>query len=180
MQAYLPILYPAMLCFVALASCEQAKAPGPAPGFIATQTDSALYAQATADPATFVWYQSNPARLRSASTSGHSPYQRTRYNAIAAAALTDGGKLPRGGSFPDGSLIVKELFNNPSGTGTFELLAVMKKESNNPNAAKGWLWAEYLPAISSNYIKLDGKGAACTGCHADGADRDYTRLFETP
>ena len=164
------------LTFLFAMGCKRAS--DMAPAYAATAlTDSALYAEADQKTG-FVWYRGDSSRRRSASSSGHLRYMRVRYNQIAAAALTDSGRLPIGGRFPEGSLIVKELFADSAGSGPFALLAVMKKEPTNPNAANGWVWGEYLPQLVSDYIRLDGKGAACTTCHSMAGNRDYARLFD--
>jgi hypothetical protein len=118
-------------------------------------TDAALYAEATASTG-FSWYQREDATPKqSGRGTGHSPFRRVRYNAIAAAALTDSGRLPKGQVFPEGSLIVKELYSDATINSPWELIAVMKKSSQDFNAVQGWVWGEYLPQISSDYIRLD-------------------------
>ena len=122
----------------------------------------------------FTYYKGNTAVLPSSNLGGHNKPFRVRYNTIAQAAMTDNGKLPAGGSFPDGSLIVKEIFDG--GGNKLELLAIMEKATTNSAAGAGWLWAEYDPE-SKVVISVDDKGKACTSCHAIN-DRDYNRLFE--
>jgi len=139
-----------------------------------TSTDSALWAQ-TQTPR-WLAYRNNTFVLRSDSTSGHSPYFRLRYNEIAWKAMTDDGKLPIGKAFPEGAMIVKDLYNDSSG-GLPVLTAVMKKEQLNPLASGGWLWAEYLPG-GADYVPLVSKGAACISCHSEDPNRDLTRIFD--
>jgi hypothetical protein len=122
----------------------------------------------------FVYYKNTDEILNSSQPSAHNKYFRTRFNSIASAALTDNGKLPIGTNFPEGSLVVKELFD--SKTGSLKLIAVMEKLSGNSAAANGWLWAEYTPD-GKVVVSLDEKGKSCVSCHSTNA-RDYVRLFE--
>jgi hypothetical protein len=121
----------------------------------------------------FSYYKGSNAILASSNPSAHNPYFRMRYNAIAIAAMTDNGKLPVGGSFPDGSVVVKELYDSP--TGALKLLAVMEKSSSNSLAGEGWLWGEYEPD-GKVFYSIDKKGIGCTGCHSTNAI-DYNRVF---
>ncbi len=124
------------------------------------------------DESGYVFYKADPIVKESSPQSAHNNYFRVKYNAIAYAALTDTGKLPIGGSFPEGSLVVKELYDNL--TGDIQLLAVMKK-TNSDNAAQGWEWAEYKTNGDVIY-GITKKGEACTSCHSTDA-RDYNRIF---
>ncbi|MFN4880701.1 MAG: cytochrome P460 family protein [Bacteroidota bacterium] len=54
-------------------------------------------------------------------------------------------------------------------------LVVMKK-SSKPEAAQGWLWAEYN-ADGSVSVSLTNKGEACISCHSINS-RDYNRVFD--
>jgi len=121
----------------------------------------------------FTYYKGSDAILPSSNPSAHNPFFRMRYNATALNAMTDNGKLPVGASFPDGSLIVKELYN--AQTGALKLLAVMEKSSSNSLSAENWLWAEYEPDGKVAY-SIHKKGEGCTGCHSTDA-RDYNRVF---
>jgi hypothetical protein len=94
---------------------------------------------------------------------------RTRYNARAAALLDANGKVRAGASFPDSSLIVKELI---TGT-TLNRYAVMMKMRASGNAGGGWLWAYYAPDGSSQ-ISIREQGRSCVSCHSSGID--HTRM----
>ena len=136
------------------------------------ETDQLLFAKAKL-LTSFTYYKANDSIYKSSPQSAHVAYFRVRFNAIAQAALTDGGKLPMGGSFPTGSLIVKELHqdslgNSPSG------YAIMEKLPNDTTQAETWVWAEYN--LSGTGYTINKKGAICTGCHSMN-DRDKVRLF---
>lgn len=139
-----------------------------------TETDKALFERSNTT-AGFTYYMNNDSVLPSSSPSAHNAYFRVRFNSIAYAALTDNGKLPAGGSFPDGSLIVKELYD--SQTGSLQLLAVMEKASNNSAAGSGYLWGEYEPDGQAVF-STSKKGNGCISCHDNSGNRDLVRLFE--
>ena len=107
-------------------------------------------------------------------STAHQPMVRVSMNAKALTALQN-GKLPSGGKFPDGSIIFKEVQTN-GGTTTF---VVLYKDSANPQAGNGWLWAEFSPSGSVGY-PIANRGAACTGCHSleQGPRNDFVRTFE--
>ena len=108
-------------------------------------------------------------------SSAHQPFIRVSLNATAAAALQN-GRLPAGASFPDGSIVFKEVL-------TFDrvptVYAVMYKDRANALAGNGWLWAEYRPNGSVGF-SITNRGDACTSCHAleQGSQNDLVRSFE--
>ncbi len=108
-------------------------------------------------------------------TGPHVPIVRVRMNARALDALQN-GKLPSAASFPDGSVIFKEVITS---SGDANLYAVMYKDRGNPLAGNGWLWAEYRPNGSTAF-SVTSRGSACTGCHSlnDGPRNDFVRIFE--
>ncbi len=138
----------------------------------ATGLDKELYDTAVATTG-FTYFKNDPTIRPSSNPSAHNDYMRVRFNSIAQAALDSTGELPSGSSFPNGSLIVKELYDSP--TGSIKLYAVMKKDSSNSQAGANWLWAEYNPDETVAF-SVSKKGDGCTGCH--GVGRDYTRVFD--
>lgn len=110
--------------------------------------------------------------LNPASTSPHGAFK-LRFNQIAWAALDEQEKLPKGKTFPEGSVIVKEVFSNNA----VSVYAIMKKTSSDYNAKEGWLWAEILPDGKPAY-QLSLKGAVCVNCHRDTPNRDLVRTFD--
>ncbi len=106
----------------------------------------------------------------------HRPIIRVSFNTIAAGAL-QGGRLPSGATFPSGSIVFKEI--KPSATAATSLYAVMVKDTGNPLAGDGWLWAEYGPSGSVTY-SVNSRGGACTSCHRreQGPRNDLVRSFE--
>ncbi|HXH18206.1 MAG TPA: cytochrome P460 family protein [Chitinophagales bacterium] len=140
----------------------------------ATGIDKELFDEATAS-AGFSYYINTPAITPSSPQSAHNAYMRVRFNSVAQSALDNvTGELPAGASFPNGSMIVKELYDSP--TEPVVLYAIMKKDSSNANAGANWLWAEIKPDRSVAFPATK-KGSSCTGCHSMNS-RDYTRIFD--
>lgn len=107
-------------------------------------------------------------------SNAHQPLVRVSMNAQALEALQSGA-LPSGATFPDGSVIFKQIISGGQPT----LYAVIYKDKDNPLAGNGWLWAEFQPN-GSTFISLTRKGVNCTGCHAreQGPPHDFVRTFE--
>ncbi|MCC6372771.1 MAG: cytochrome P460 family protein [Bacteroidia bacterium] len=106
---------------------------------------------------------------------GGSPHGnfKLKFNSTAVASLGSDGKLPVGGNFNEGSLIVKEVYSGNELT----LYAIMKKDSKSKFASNKWVWAEYKPNGDVVYnVSKDGK--SCTSCHSSGTTRDFTRSFD--
>ncbi len=135
--------------------------------------DLELFNLATATTG-FSWFQTDSIRA-SSNPSAHNAYMRVRFNQTAAAILGSDGKLPVGASFPNGSLIVKELYDSP--TGSLQLYAIMQKDSTDSNAGANWLWAEIKPD-SKVVFSVSEKGDGCTGCHGSTPNREFSRVFD--
>ncbi len=107
-------------------------------------------------------------------STAHQPLVRVSMNAVAFGALS-GGRLPAGTSFPQGSIIFKEI---RQGDSTY-LYAVIYKEPASSFASNGWLWAELYPD-GTPFISMTLGGRNCTGCHAreQGPQNDFVRTFE--
>lgn len=166
-------LLPLLLLFVACSKSKETNISPPASSLTQITTEADLFRLSNYN-ANFQWYLNSSNRRLSANASAHSPWMRVRFNPIAAAALTDSGKLPLNGFFPRGSLIVKELFE--SETDSLRYLAVMYKDSLHPDQANGWVWGEF-ESTGSPLIALSTKGSICTSCHQQDS-RDWTRLFD--
>ena len=100
---------------------------------------------------------------------GAHPSARVRMNTPAFQSL-DNGRLPSGGRFRSGSVIVKEI---PSQN----LLAVMRKDSTSSGA--GWQWAEFRTNGAVVY-SIAARGGSCIECHSRqrGPMNDLVRTFE--
>ncbi len=117
------------------------------------------------------WFKNSDKQLAKSSGTGHSqPFLRTRYNTVASAKLDANGKIISGTSFPEGSVIVKELFDNSTTIGRY---AVLYKNTTHKDAdAKGWVWG-YINADGSVAAKASDKGDACISCHSQTDNIDY-------
>jgi hypothetical protein len=118
----------------------------------------------------FTWYKNSDAWLPKSAGSGHNYTSlRTRYNTTAATQLDGDEKVLANASFPDGSLVVKEL---SSGT-SVERYAILYKMSNHEHAdANGWVWG-YVNADGTVATTAEDKGAICTSCHLQSDNIDY-------
>ena len=107
-------------------------------------------------------------------SNAHRPQVRTSMNATALGALQN-GRLPPGTTFPNGSVVFKEV-RSEGATVTY---AVMYKSTDSRLAGNGWLWAEFNPNGRVDY-SVTNRGAACTSCHSleRGPQNDLVRTFE--
>jgi len=165
-QIYRYFLSASLVLSIVISSCKKEDA------VIDTtdKTDKELYDMAKVTSG-FTWFKNSDILLERSSASGHSqPFLRTRYNTIAATMLNANGKIIEGSTFPEGSLIVKELYTNIS---TLDQYAILFKQSAHKNAdAKGWVWG-YIKADGEVLYLSSNKGASCTSCHSETGNIDY-------
>jgi len=126
-------------------------------------TDADLYKIAK-ETSGFTWYKNSDALLPKSTLSGHSEaLLRTRYNTIAATKLDESGKVQSAIIFPNGSLIVKELYSDQS---TLAKYAILYKDPENSYAdSDGWVWG-YVEADGTVVEPTSKKGNACIACHS--------------
>ena len=119
----------------------------------------------------FSYYKNSSEILAKSSGSGHpQPFLKTRYNQIAATQLSSSGKINPAAQFPEGSLIVKELYD---ASNKLERYAVLYKKSMDDNAdANGWVWG-YLNANGTVAVSASKKGESCISCHSQSDNIDY-------
>ena len=136
----------------------------------AINTDKLLY-DLSKSTSGFVWYKNSDVLLNKSSGTGHvQSFLRTRYNAIASSKLDGSGKIIAGTVFPEGSLIVKELYGNAT---TLSLYAILYKKSDSPDAdARGWVWG-YINADGGVVDAASNKGRTCINCHSQNGNIDY-------
>lgn len=132
-------------------------------------TDASLFEEANESGFT---YYANGSILPAVSPSPHGSFK-LRFNSIAATVLDNTGELPANGSFPEGSVVVKEAYQN----NLLNQLVVIKKIPTDPNAAGGWVWANYLLDGTAT-ISIQEKGSHCVNCHGDTPNRDLLRTFD--
>lgn len=131
--------------------------------------DGELY-NLSKDDAGYLWYKNSDAFLDKSSGSGHNfPFLRTRFNAIAASQLDASGKIVDNAVFPEGSVVVKELYNSSN---ELERYATLYKKSDSEFAdANGWVWG-YIEKNGKVVESAELKGASCIGCHSQGGNID--------
>jgi hypothetical protein len=119
----------------------------------------------------FTWFKKSDVLLSKSSGSVHpQSFMRTRYNTIAAIKLDASGRIMPGITFPEGSLIVKELHDNAT---TLARYAILYKKSDSPDAdSKGWVWG-YINANGGVAEPASNKGSACISCHSQSGNIDY-------
>ena len=157
-------IFVSTLCLfaVVLVSCKKEEA--------ASGTDKEMLDLAKVSTG-FTWFKNAPELLAKSAGSGHpQPLFRTRYNTVAASKLDADGKIILGAEFPEGSLIVKELYDNNT---TFGRYAMLYKKSSSPDAdANGWVWG-YINADGSAAEPASNKGTSCISCHSQADNIDY-------
>ncbi|MDC0230470.1 cytochrome P460 family protein [Aureispira] len=136
-------------------------------------TDKELYDMAM-ETTGFTWFKNSSAQLDRSASSGHTqPFLRTRYNTIAAIKLDSGFQVEAGATFPDGSLIVKELYDNSTTLGRY---AILYKQAGHTDAdANGWVWG-YINSDRSIAAPASNKGISCISCHSQTDNIDYTLM----
>ena len=138
-----------------------------------TVTDHDLYEMAI-ETNGFTWYKNSETLLNSTEESGHSQkLLKTRFNAVAATKLDANGKVIAGSVFPEGSLIVKELFDDGPEVSVY---AIRLKNSDTGNSDdKGWVWT-ILGADGEVLETSLNKGKNCIKCHTQDDNIDYMLL----
>lgn len=141
-------------------SCTKDKGRNPDLAF----TDNALR-DSCQNAAAFVYYKNDPSVVYSGNNGAHGTFK-LKFNHVAYAQLTDGGKLPVGNVFKDGSMVVKEIIRG----GNLVKYAVMFKR-------KGfWIWAEWTPDLVKD-LSVNDNSAVCTSCHSQSGNRDLVNAF---
>lgn len=125
-------------------------------------SDRALY-DSCRNLSAFTYYKNDPAAVYSGIHGPHGAFK-LRFNKIAYAALTDNGKLPANKTFPDGSMIVKDVQSN----GQF---AIMYKKTGS------WLWAEINADGTVAFSTTKEPTATCISCHSQSGQRDLAVSF---
>src|SRR5436190_10377932 len=133
-------------------------------------TDAGLFEQ-VASPSGYVYF--NGGLLLAPDPASPHGYFKLRFNDIATSALDANGRLPVGSIFPNGSILVKEVYDG----GNLVLYAIMRKDPSNPDASNAWLWAELGPAGETAFT-VKRRGDGCVSCHGTSPNRDLTRTFD--
>jgi len=145
------------ICLVLCFACTKDVAKNP----ILAYSDKAMF-DSIKNESAFNYYKNNPAIL-SGANGPHGTFK-LKFNKIAQTALTDNGKLPIGGVFPEGSLVLKEI-ESPA------WYAFMYKKSN------AWLWGEIAKTGEVIY-SVNKNPNLCISCHNQSGHRDLVVSFE--
>lgn len=162
----------AAFTFIGVVACGDAGLGDLPPVTRGDVPDATLFALSQPD-ASWTFYKRSAVPFKRSSQAHTESHALVRYNTFAASALDPEGKVRANASFPDSSIIVKELSN---GT-TITTLAIMMKLRGSASAGHGgWVWAEFGPTGAVKY-PTKGRGAACSSCHASGID--FTRMNDS-
>lgn len=80
-------------------------------------------------------------------------------------------KPAAGGTFPEGTLIVKEAFR--PGKDFIGLIATMRKEPGADPEHADWVFIEWTREGPNDAFSEQARDAVCWSCHMGAADRDY-------
>ena len=153
-------------------ACKNDLLSGLEPGSGPTVSDADLKTLIQANP-NWVYYKRSTTPITRSSVPHPEQQALVRFNPQASTQLDASGKVKTAASFPDSSVIVKELSTN----GVLGTYAVMMKLRNSASAGfGGWIWAEYERDGRVRY-STSGRGAACSSCHSPGID--YTRMNDS-
>ena len=160
MGILLRIFFVSIITVAILYSCTKDKGRDPDLAY----TDFALR-DSCRNEAAFSYYKNDPSVVYSGTNGAHGTFK-LKFNHKAYAQLTDGGKLPVGGVFSDGSMVVKEIMRN----GNLVKYAIMYKRNGS------WLWGEWTPDLVKD-ISVKDNSALCTNCHSQAGNRDLVNTF---
>jgi hypothetical protein len=161
MRLFVPISFVLVFSLAVIYSCTKDKGRNPALAYSNfALRDSCRNSEA------FVYYKNDPGAIYSGANGPHGSFK-LKFNHKAFAQLTDGGKLPIGSVFSDGSMVVKEILSGS----TIKEYAVMYKLSGS------WIWAEFTPDLKSIIHSVDSEHTVCTGCHSQSGNRDLVATF---
>ncbi|PBQ33882.1 hypothetical protein CNR22_19530 [Sphingobacteriaceae bacterium] len=152
-------IFPFLIVLMALICCTKDQGKNPSLAY----TDYALLDSCKQNR--HYYYKDDATTLLSGAHGPHGTFK-LRFNTIAYRALTDKGTLPVGNVFPDGSLIIKDIYSG----GALNLYALMYKRSGT------WLWAEIEPGGNIHH-SINSAESICTGCHSQSGNRDLAVSF---
>lgn len=111
------------------------------------------------------YYKNDATTLRSGTAGPHGTFK-LRFNKTALAALTDSGKLPINSKMPEGSLVIKDVYDGTN----LSYYAFMYKKSG------AWLWGEIKPD-GNILFSVNQDPTVCTSCHNQAGNRDQVVSF---
>ena len=124
--------------------------------------------------ASFTYYKNNSDTLIADVKSPHTPFIRIRFNPKASSAMNNSMDKLLASSFPDESMIVKEVYNRKGSS--LVKYVIMYKLKNAANNGSGWVWSEISSNGNAEYSALR-KGDQCVNCHSANVNSDLVRTF---
>ncbi len=122
----------------------------------------------------FTYYKNRSDTLIADVESPHIPFVRIRFNPKASSAMNSSMDKLLYSSFPDESMIVKEVYNQKGGP--LVSYVIMYKLKNTANNGSGWVWSEISSNGNTEYSALL-KGDQCVNCHSANVNSDLVRTF---
>ena len=154
------------LLSISLYSCVSDKEEG------VVISDATLYSLIKSS--SFSFYKNNADTLQADASSPHGSFIRVNFNPKAQSVMNDSVSSLTGSTFPDESLIVKEIYDVKGGP--LQSYAVMYKLKGAANNGMGWIWSEIRP--DGNVIYSTARqGDQCVSCHTEGANSNLVRTF---
>lgn len=105
----------------------------------------------------------------------HQSFVLVRFNSKASSVLNQNNEIEPGQTFPEGSVIVKEVFDTIGGL--LRESTIMLKSKNDKNASGNWVWA-MINADNSIAVSVTQKGQGCVECHSATPNRDGVKIFD--
>lgn len=166
-----------LLLFLLITGCGEKESTSISPTDQPTVTDAQLYQMALTTPKA-AFYKNSTDTIAGNSGGAHAGKILVWYNAKAATQLDAQGKVKSNPSFPDSSLIVKQIFTSTNVTTAYAILFKLRNATNA--GAGGWVWSE-LNANGAPLASANSKGSGCSGCHSTGSglNFDYTRMNDS-
>ena len=156
-----------LLIFGSITSCVSEKEEGP------IVSDATLFNLAQ-NVSSFTYYKNKTDTLVADQSSPHRPFVRIRFNPKATSVMNDSADNLLSASFPDESMIVKEIFNQKGGS--LVSYAIMYKLRNAANNGEEWIWSE-VSSDGNVITPAEFKGDQCVGCHLSGINSDLVKTF---
>ena len=165
-----------LFCMLIVLGCNKEKETITPVVTTETKTSDQLLFEKAKSVVDFTWFEKADSLYQKSSGSGHGQaFFKTRFNAIAATKLTSNGRIVPDANFPEGSLIVKELYKDSQ---TLDLYAILYKDSKNVDAdAKGWVWG-YIRPDGNVAVSATKKGTSCISCHTQTGNIDYVLMHK--
>ena len=156
-----------LLFFACISSCVSDKEEG-------TIVSDETLLNLAQNISSFTYYKNNSDTLIADVESPHTPFIRIRFNPKASSAMNNSMDKLLASSFPDESMIVKEVYNRKGGS--LVQYVIMYKLKNASNNGSGWVWSEISSNGNAEYSALR-KGDQCVNCHSANVNSDLVRTF---